>query len=79
MQFVKIYSANWCPDCQAMVSFLDKHDVAYQVINVDKNAKAVENLKTLCGGKKIVPTLEVEGKVFVNPSIDEFGKFLLIP
>jgi glutaredoxin len=78
MHFVKMYSANWCPDCRAMVSFLDKHDVAYQVINVDKNEQAVENLKNLCGGKKIVPTLEVEGKVFINPSIDDMGKFLLI-
>lgn len=76
MHFVKMYSAEWCPDCKEMELFLDKHDVAYQVINVDNNAQAVENLKSLCGGKRIVPTLEVEGKVFINPSIDDLGKFL---
>ena len=46
MHFVKMYSAEWCPDCKEMELFLDKHDVAYQVINVDNNAQAVENLKS---------------------------------
>jgi glutaredoxin len=76
MHFVKMYSANWCPDCQAMVSFLDKHDVPYQIINVDKNMEAIDNLKKICDGKRIVPTLEVEGKVFINPSFDDIGNFL---
>ena len=76
MHFVKMYSANWCHDCKAMVAFLDNHNVPYQVINVDNNAKAIETLKNLCDGKKIIPTLEVEGRVFINPSIDDLGKYL---
>ena len=76
MHFVKMYAADWCPDCQAMLSFFEKNDVAYKVINVDKNIQAVESLKKICNGKKIVPTLEIEGKVFINPSLDDLGKVL---
>jgi mycoredoxin len=70
MSFVKMYSTDWCYDCKAMLSFFEEKNVAYKVIHVDNNPQAMEKLKQLCGGKKIVPTLEIDGKVYVNPSID---------
>jgi glutaredoxin len=70
MDFVKMYSANWCHDCKAMLSFFEEKNIDYKVINVDTDPRAVEKLKQLCGGKKIVPTLEINGEVYVNPPID---------
>ena len=70
MDFVKIYSADWCHDCQAILSFFEKQNIDYKVINVDTDPKAIEKLKRLCGGKKIIPTLEINGKVYINPTID---------
>jgi len=70
MDFVKMYSANWCHDCKAMQSFFEEKNINYEVINVDADPRAIERLKELCGGKKIVPTLEINGEVYVNPPID---------
>ena len=70
MEFVKMYSANWCYDCKAMLSFFEEKNVSYKVINVDNNPKAVEKLMQLCDGKKIVPTLEIKGEVYINPTLD---------
>jgi mycoredoxin len=70
MDFVKMYSTNWCHDCKAMQSFFEEKNIEYEVINVDTDPRAIETLKKLCGGKKIVPTLEIKGAVYVNPPID---------
>ena len=70
MDFVKMYSANWCHDCKAVLSFFEEKNINYKVINVDTDPQAIEKLKQLCGGKKIVPTLEIDGKVYINPPID---------
>ena len=70
MDFVKMYSADWCHDCKAVLSFFEEKNIDYKVINVDSDPKAVEKLKQLCDGKKIVPTLEINGKVYINPTID---------
>jgi glutaredoxin len=53
-----------------MLSFFEEKNIDYKVINVDTDPRAVEKLKQLCGGKKIVPTLEINGEVYVNPPID---------
>jgi len=76
MHFVKMYSADWCYDCKEMLSFFEQNQIAYTVYHVDRDKKAVKRLQTLCGGKKIVPTLEIEGKVFINPSINEIQQLL---
>jgi len=70
MEFVKMYSAEWCYDCKAMLSFFEEKNVDYKVIDVDTDPEAIERLKQLCGGKKIVPTLEINGQVYVNPTLD---------
>ena len=70
MDFVKMYSAEWCYDCKAMLSFFEEKNVDYKVIDVDTDPEAIERLKQLCGGKKIVPTLEINGQVYVNPTLD---------
>ena len=70
MDFVKMYSADWCHDCKAMQTFFEEKNIDYKVINVDFDPGAIEKLKQLCGGKKIVPTLEINCEVYINPPID---------
>jgi glutaredoxin len=78
MTFIKMYSADWCYDCQAMLSYFEEKNIAYKVINIDHEPHAVEKLKQLCGGKKIIPTLEIEGEVYVNPSVDHLKQIVKI-
>lgn len=76
MKFVKMYSADWCFDCKAMVTLFEENNVAYKLFDVDSDPKAIEKLKVLCGGKKIIPTLEIEGQVYVNPTLDSVSKLI---
>ena len=45
MDFVKVYSADWCFDCKTVISYLEQNNVAYQLINVDKDQNAVKIYK----------------------------------
>jgi glutaredoxin len=76
MEFVKMYSADWCYDCKALLSFFEQENVSYEVYNVDHDPQAVERLKQICGGKKIVPTLEIKGQVYVNPTLDSLKELI---
>ena len=77
-KLVKIYSTDWCYDCKAMLKFFEEKNIAYKVFHVDQDQGAVERLMQLCGGKKIVPTLEIGKKVYVNPSV-EFMQTIVSP
>ena len=35
--FVKMYSADWCHDCKAMLTFFEEKNVAYKVFHVDQD------------------------------------------
>lgn len=76
MRFVKMFSADWCVDCQNMLNFFEQNNIVYQVVNVDKDETAIDELKSICGGKRIVPTLDIEGKYFINPSIREVSEYI---
>jgi glutaredoxin len=67
---IKMYSADWCHDCKAMLKFFEEKNVAYKVYHVDHDPQAVKQLMKLCDGKKIIPTLEIGNKVYINPSIE---------
>lgn len=68
--FIKMYSTEWCHDCKAMLALFEENNVICKIIQVDSDPVAIEKLKVICGGKKILPTIEMEGKTFINPSID---------
>jgi glutaredoxin len=76
MTFVKMYSADWCYDCQAMLSLFEEKNITYEVVNIDHEPQAIDRLKQICGGKKIVPTLEIEGQVYINPTLESLSTII---
>jgi mycoredoxin len=72
-----IYGTNWCGDCRRSKSFLDRNHIAYQWIDLEKDAKAIEHVMNLNNGMRSVPTIVFpDGAVLVEPSDAELGKKL---
>ncbi len=59
---IKMYTTTWCPDCRLAKRFLDERDVAYQEINIDRNPEAVDIVMKATGGKRQVPTFDIDGR-----------------
>jgi glutaredoxin len=71
MNEVKVYGADWCEDTQATRNHLDSLGVAYQYINVERDAGAEEWIKRQNGGKRQTPTVDIGGKVLVESELEE--------
>tara|TARA_B100001142_G_scaffold48910_1_gene46066 strand:- start:1317 stop:1547 length:231 start_codon:yes stop_codon:yes gene_type:complete len=66
---IKLYGADWCIDCRVMKNFLDKKELDYQYIDITKDKTAVEIIKKINNGKKIIPTVIINGISYSNPGI----------
>ena len=64
---IRMYTTTWCPDCRLAKRFLDERDVAYQEINIDGNPEAADIVVKATGGKRQVPTFDIDGR-FVTMS-----------
>jgi glutaredoxin len=67
MNTVKVYGADWCEDTSATCNNLDSLGVQYQYINVDTDAKAKAWVQDQNGGKQKTPTVDVCGRILVEP------------
>jgi len=73
---IKFYGAEWCPDCRKARHLLDRQGCSYEYIDVVKTPGAEEYVTRAGGGKRVIPTIEIDGKVLINPGADELLKEL---
>ena len=71
---ITVYGANWCSDCRRSKRLLDSKNINYQWIDVDNNEKALETVKSLNNGKRILPTIVFpDGDILVEPTDSELS------
>ena len=76
MNTIKLYGANWCEDTTRTREQLDSLGVKYEYINVEKDAAANKHITELNNGKRKTPTVELGGKILVEPSNEEMENAL---
>ncbi len=59
-----IYTRWTCEDSHDAKAYLDEHGIPYQEIDIDRDAKAKEFVKSVNEGKERTPTFEIEGRTF---------------
>ncbi|MGH9461877.1 MAG: glutaredoxin family protein [Vicinamibacteria bacterium] len=64
---IKMYTTTRCRDCRLAKQFLDERRIDYEEINLDEYPEAVEVILKATGGKRQVPTFEIDGR-FVTAS-----------
>lgn len=73
---IKVYGANWCADCRNVKDFLDTQKIEYQYIDISKNDEAIFIVEKINKGKRIIPTLIVNGITYSNPSINRLKNII---
>ena len=76
MNMIKVYGANWCEDTVRTREQLDALGVTYEYINVEKDAAANKHITELNHGKRKTPTVDLGGKILIEPSNEEVEKAL---
>ena len=66
---IVFYGVNWCWQSRRARRFLDKHNVPYKFINIDKDAEGESFVLTTNNGMRSVPTLVFkDGSILVEPT-----------
>ena len=73
---IKLYGADWCPDCVRAKTFLKENNVDYTFIDVDLDEAATKKVEAINNGKRIIPTVLVEGKSHTNPDNAKLAEVL---
>ena len=63
-----LFGADWCPDCQRAKSYLNDNGVNYHFIDVDQHEWATEKVEAINNGKRIIPTILLDGVAHTNPN-----------
>jgi len=71
---VIFYGANWCPHCQRVKQWLGEHDIQFEYRNTDDGQEIIDEMLAKTDGTHLIPSLDVEGKILVNPQNDELAK-----
>ena len=73
---IKVYGADWCPDCVNVKNFLSSKGINFEYIIITDDDEAIAFLKKANNGKRIIPTLVVDGKIYTNPGINGLMKII---
>ena len=66
---IKVYGARWCGDCFRAKRVLDKYQIKYQWIDINKDSTAKEFVGEVNGGNFVVPTIVfLDGSILAEPS-----------
>ncbi len=75
-----VYGTDWCGDCRRARHFLDRHQVAYQWINIDRDREAEQFVLKTNQGLRRVPTIVFsDGSILVEPTNAQLAEKLGIP
>lgn len=76
-----LYSASWCRDCREAKKFLEKHNITYKEIDIERTPGAADEVLQHVG-KRAIPQFVIDGK-WVQPYkpgrgflYEEMGKLL---
>jgi mycoredoxin len=73
---VKMFTTTWCGYCKGTKRYLDSKGVTYEEIDIEQHPEYGEKIEQETGGFRTVPTLEIGGKLYVNPSRSELDGLL---
>ena len=74
---ITVYGADWCSDCKRSKRLLDSKNIKYTWVDVDNNEAALQTVKSLNQGKRIIPTIIFpNGDILVEPTDSQLSSKL---
>ena len=74
---ITVYGADWCSDCKRSKRLLDSKNIEYTWVDIDNNEAALQTVKSLNQGKRIIPTIVFpNGDILVEPTDSQLSSKL---
>jgi thioredoxin reductase (NADPH) len=73
---IKVYGADWCSDCIFAKNFFNSLNLKFEYVDITKDNQAKSFVEEVNKGKRIIPTIIIDGVTYVNPSLNELNKII---
>ena len=73
---IKVYGADWCSDCVFVKKFFDEKGIKYEYIISTGNQEVINFIEKVNNGKRIIPTLDIDGEIYPNPGINRLMEII---
>lgn len=73
---IKMYGAEWCPDCRRTKDFFTKNNIEFEYVNIDISPEASKLVEGYNKGKRIIPTVLIDEVAYSNPQNFELAQQL---
>lgn len=68
---VTMFSTTWCGYCRRLKRQMTEAGIDFREVDLDDDPSYDERIIATTGGYRTVPTLEVNGRLLVNPTLNE--------
>lgn len=68
---VTMFSTTWCGYCRRLKRQMQEAGIAFREVDLDEDPSHDDRIIAKTGGYRTVPTLEVKGRLLVNPTLRE--------
>jgi mycoredoxin len=76
-ELIIVYGTKWCGDCIRTKMVLNRNQIDYQWIDIDKDSSAKEFVGQVNGGNFVVPTIVFQdGTILAEPSTHQIKQKL---
>ena len=73
---IKVYGADWCSDCITVKNFFKSKKINFEYIIITNNPDAIAFIERINKGKRIIPTIVINNKIYSNPGISQLNKMI---
>ena len=74
---ILIYGSDWCGDCRRARHFLERHQIPFEWIDIEKDKEAEKIVLQTNRGMRSIPTIFFgDGTILVEPSNKELARKL---
>ena len=70
---IKFYTATWCGYCQNLKAFMDRSNINYYSIDIDKDPKSEKALKTVLTNNELIYLFGKKSYNIKIPTADEIN------
>ena len=74
---ITIYTSQTCGPCRRLKRGLDDAGVSYREVDIHTDPALGARIEQITGGYRIVPTVDVGGRLLVNPLVKEVVEALV--
>jgi mycoredoxin len=71
-----MYTTSWCGDCRRLKNEFKERNIAYEDRDIEKNENDYKTMLGFTNGKRVIPTVDIEGKILINPRVNDVEKAL---